>query len=244
MSAAPGWHGKLPTLGDFASRRLEPGFVECWDHWLAGGLAALRQARPEAWLEAYLASPSWRFLLLPGALPDAPGQSAWAGVLMPSVDRGGRYFPFSIVQRLGAQALPATAVEPLLGWLHEVDDLAADALHDDWPIERLEHELARTPAPAALAAPAPPALWASSNSPSGAPLGLPTPPQRVTGSAELMARLAQDAAAAWWQAARGSAWWFAGADGADGRVISTRGLPAGAAFEQLLGRSTTAAQPS
>ena len=25
---APGWYGKLPTLGDFASRRLDPEFIE------------------------------------------------------------------------------------------------------------------------------------------------------------------------------------------------------------------------
>jgi type VI secretion system protein ImpM len=63
---APGWHGKLPTLGDFASRRLEPAFVEAWDGWLAAGMLALREAEPGSWLDAYLESPSWRFVLMPG----------------------------------------------------------------------------------------------------------------------------------------------------------------------------------
>ena len=30
--AAAGWYGKLPTLGDFASRRLDNDFVDIWDN--------------------------------------------------------------------------------------------------------------------------------------------------------------------------------------------------------------------
>ena len=63
-----GWYGKLPSLGDFASRRLAPAFVEPWDDWLARGLAAWREQAPDGWLEGYLASPSWRFVLMPGVL--------------------------------------------------------------------------------------------------------------------------------------------------------------------------------
>ena len=48
---AAGWHGKLPSLGDFASRRLEPAFIEAWDGWLAQGMLALREADPAGWLE-------------------------------------------------------------------------------------------------------------------------------------------------------------------------------------------------
>ena len=44
--AAPGWHGKLPTLGDFASRRLEAPFIEAWDGWLAAGMLALARGAP------------------------------------------------------------------------------------------------------------------------------------------------------------------------------------------------------
>ena len=83
---APGWHGKLPSLGDFASRRLPHEFVEVWDHWLAEGLSTLRQPAPDAWLDGYLASPIWRFVLMPGALPGSQGTQGWTGVLMPSGD--------------------------------------------------------------------------------------------------------------------------------------------------------------
>jgi type VI secretion system protein ImpM len=144
----PGWHGKLPSLGDFASRRLGPEFVAPWDGWLAAGLHALRGSAPEHWLQHYLTSPSWRFLLQPGVLPGggsgtAPGAQAWAGVLVPSVDRVGRYFPLTLVQPLGSAAPDHRQLQALWRGLTAWDDLARDALHDDWSAEQLEAELHR-----------------------------------------------------------------------------------------------------
>ena len=135
--SSAGWYGKLPVLGDFAQRRLPPEFVEAWDAWLAKGLAEW-QARDDAWLDSYLSGPSWRFILTPGVL----GASAWAGVLMPSCDRVGRYFPLGIAQAI---ALPAsdTAAQGLLDWLLRLDDLAVDAMQDDWPVDQFEAELGR-----------------------------------------------------------------------------------------------------
>jgi len=135
--SSAGWYGKLPVLGDFAQRRLPPEFVEAWDAWLAQGLATW-QARDDAWLDSYLSGPSWRFILGPGVI----GPQSWAGVLMPSCDRVGRYFPLGIAQAI---ALPAsdTAAQGLLDWLLRLDDLAVDALQDDWPVEQFEAELAR-----------------------------------------------------------------------------------------------------
>ncbi len=216
MSAAPGWHGKLPSLGDFASRRLEPAVVARWDQWLAEGLDGLRHEAPQTWLDDYLAAPSWRFLLLPGVL-DA---RCWAGVLMPSVDRVGRYYPFSILQRLDR---PPVQVEPLLRWLHELDDIAADALHEDWDAERLDAALSPLMPPGQPEVP-------------GLP---PLPPAegveiRLAGTADLMERLALAGAAAWLQAAHGQAIWFADAP-ADGRprLLRSAGLPRDAAFQRL-----------
>jgi len=135
---AAGWYGKLPSLGDFAQRRLSQDFVEPWDEWLAHGLAQW-QAEDAAWLEHYLSGPSWRFVLAPGVV----GQQAWAGVLMPSCDRVGRYFPLTIAQPLAALPASDTDAQSLLDWLLRIDDLAVDALHEDWSVQRLEEELAR-----------------------------------------------------------------------------------------------------
>ena len=129
----PGWYGKLPTLGDFASRRLPPLFVEPWDHWLAEGLASWRDSDPD-WLDAFLAAPTWRFALGAGVPFDkSPG---YAGVLMPSVDRVGRYFPLTVVRPRGA-----TEDQVPEAWLQALEGLAVAALHDDWNAERFDAEL-------------------------------------------------------------------------------------------------------
>ena len=147
-AAIPGWYGKLPTLGDFASRRLDAGFIEPWDHWLGSGLAAQRAQLGEAWLEAYLASPVWRFVLMPGVIPGvAQEAAALAGVLMPSVDKVGRYFPLTIVRRLDELPHSSQQLEGLLGWLQRLEDVAVDALHEDWDIDTLEGALAALPPP-------------------------------------------------------------------------------------------------
>ena len=139
MTAPPrtGWYGKLPTLGDFASRRLSPELIEAWDAWLAHGIARWREHDPDNWLAAYLAGPTWRFLLTPGLLPGI-GKPI-VGVLMPSVDRVGRYFPLTMLRELEPGGTLGTGAQ--LSWLHQLDDLAVDAMQEDWEIEQLETEL-------------------------------------------------------------------------------------------------------
>jgi len=148
QASGVGWYGKLPSLGDFASRRLPPEFIEAWDDWLAAGLSDWREREPDAWLEHYLAGPSWRFLLMPGVL----ASGSWTGVLMPSVDRVGRYFPLTLAQPLALLPPDAEQTAKLLAWLQQLDDLALDALQDDWTLDQLEAELQRL---GALPAPAP-----------------------------------------------------------------------------------------
>jgi type VI secretion system protein ImpM len=133
-----GWYGKLPSLGDFASRRLPPEFIEGWDQWLARGLADWQAHEPD-WLTHYLQGPSWRFLIGPGLI----GAATWIGVLMPSVDQVGRYFPLCLAT--ARRQLPDTAeqLQVVLDWLLRLDDLALDAMQYDWPIDTLEAELDR-----------------------------------------------------------------------------------------------------
>src|SRR5512139_3843786 len=105
----PGWYGKIPNLGDFASRRLPSRFIVAWDDWLQRALASSRAQLGGQWLDLYLTSPVWRFLLMPGVC----GSAAWAGVLMPSVDRVGRYFPLTIALELPQVALRQDRLERL-----------------------------------------------------------------------------------------------------------------------------------
>ncbi len=140
---AAGWHGKLPTLGDFATRRLDADFVHAWDTWLATGLAQLRMQGDGQWLNAYLSSPTWRFVATPGFLPAPLQAQTWAGVVMPSVDRVGRYYPLTLACPLPQIPQASHAQAALWSWLHQLEDLAVDALQEDWGIDMLEQQLAR-----------------------------------------------------------------------------------------------------
>jgi type VI secretion system protein ImpM len=88
-----GFFGKLPSHGDFVRRRVADDFVSGWDSWLQQCLAQSRETLGDAWLDTYLTSPVWRFALAPTVC----GAAAVAGILVPSVDRVGRYFPLTLV---------------------------------------------------------------------------------------------------------------------------------------------------
>jgi type VI secretion system protein ImpM len=91
----PGWYGKLPGMGDFAQRRLPNRFVSVWDRWLQNGFEYLRGANAD-WEKSYLDSQVWFFILGSSVIGPRP----WIGLLVPSVDSVGRYFPLTIAIEL------------------------------------------------------------------------------------------------------------------------------------------------
>ena len=97
-----GFYGKLPGKGDFLTRNLPRQFVDVWDDWLQSGMNAAKQVLGDEWLQVYLTSALWRFVLPPGIC----GESAWAGVMMPSMDRVGRYFPMTVAVELTLPVSP------------------------------------------------------------------------------------------------------------------------------------------
>lgn len=123
-TTVPGFYGKLPAVGDFVSRRLPREFVDRWDRWLQEATAASRGRLQDRWLDLYLTAPMWRFALAPGVC----GEVGWAGVLMPSVDRVGRYFPMTI-----AVALPAGAASLVVApaWYERAEQAALSALEGE-----------------------------------------------------------------------------------------------------------------
>ncbi len=140
---AVGWHGKLPTLGDFTTRGLDDDFVEVWDGWMSCGLSRLRADSPDHWLDAYLSSPTWRFIVTPRFLPAPLSTGMWTGVVMPSVDRVGRYYPLTLAGRLDAIPSSRDGQGALWSWLQRLQDAAIDALQDDWSVSALDTELLR-----------------------------------------------------------------------------------------------------
>ncbi|MEO8279240.1 MAG: type VI secretion system-associated protein TagF [Ideonella sp.] len=93
---AIGLFGKLPSQGDFVSRRLPWEFTSAWDDWLQAGISHARSLIGADWNETYLTAPLWRFQLQPGVI----GASGWIGLWFPSVDRVGRQFPLALFEPL------------------------------------------------------------------------------------------------------------------------------------------------
>jgi len=123
IAAAVGFYGKLPCRGDFLRRRVPQEFLDLWDEWLQSSLAHSRHALQEAWLDAYLTSPVWRFALAEGVC----GTGAYAGVMVPSVDRVGRYFPLTIVAQWHTGESPLDAACGAHRWFDAAEALAMEA---------------------------------------------------------------------------------------------------------------------
>jgi type VI secretion system protein ImpM len=141
-----GYFGKVSTHGDFVSRRLPAGLVEAWDRWLQECIQASRAQLGDQWLSHYLTSPVWRFAIAPGVL----GPDGLAGVMMPSVDRVGRYFPLMIAA-IGAPPL-LEWVQHHGAWFDALDDLARESLAPAFTLARFD--AAPEPALAPSSAPA------------------------------------------------------------------------------------------
>lgn len=135
--AVIGLYGKLPGHGDFIQRNLNGEFVQVWDEWLQHFIAGSREQLGEAWLDIYLTSPIWRFVFSPGVID----QYAWTGIMLPSVDRVGRYFPFSIVARLPAVNNAFTFLEANRDWFEGMESLCFQALDGELLADDLMDEL-------------------------------------------------------------------------------------------------------
>lgn len=119
-----GFYGKLACRGDFVSRALPQSFIGPWDSWLASGLLASQTRLGADWLNAYLVSPLWRFVLAPGVC----GPDAAVGVVMPSIDRVGRYFPLTVAALLDHDTDPASVVGGPDAWFEQVEELLLSTL--------------------------------------------------------------------------------------------------------------------
>lgn len=138
----PGFYGKLPILGDFVTRRLPRDFLAPWDGWLQSSLAASREELGEVWLNSYLNSPIWRFALSPGVC----GNSAWAGILMPSVDKVGRYFPLTVAASIDSGNCLAYLMSSAEQWFVHLEDAALSGLEDGLDPEAFDRLIKNIPA--------------------------------------------------------------------------------------------------
>ena len=202
----PGFFGKVPARGDFLDRRMPSGFQSAWESWLSAFVVAARDALGAAWPEAWLTAPLWHFTL--GR--DIVRPFGAAGVVLASVDRVGRFFPFTIVG--GATQQPGGSHEACSpdDWARAVEALAVAALDDDFSPDRLDEQLRDLgPPPAATGAVRPEGVWTL-------PIqdGWPAPPlDALADSAWLPPGPDQ------------SAWWCRGSDSMAPLHLRLSGLP-------------------
>jgi type VI secretion system protein ImpM len=216
LAAIPGWYGKLPSLGDFASRRLPPEFINAWDAWLQAVLQAVQDTLGEGWLNNYLTTPIWRFVLLSGLA----GPSGWAGVLMPSVDRVGRYFPLTVATELPSHTAMAHAVFAAADWFAGLEEAALGMLGSGQGPDELDAALANL----ALKLPQPDEVEKSVEA------------LQALRSTEAFESVAKTRALAAWSQQEGwrALWWTRGRVDGDPLMFASAALPTAAEFAKLL----------
>lgn len=129
-----GYYGKLPAYGDFIQKRLPQDFINVWHEWLQTGMLAAREREPDNWLSYYLNCPAWCFVLSASAC----GEQAVAGVTIPSVDRVGRYFNFTLACMLPQDAEPTSFAAQNPPWFTALRDLALAALDEEMEQSAIE----------------------------------------------------------------------------------------------------------
>lgn len=215
----PGWYGKLASLGDFAHRRLAPEWLRTCDGWLSNVMRAGREDLGERWLDVYLTAPVLRFGWAPGVVD----RQWWFGLLMPSCDSVGRYFPLLIAHPRAQAPQDRIALDHLERWFDHLAEAAVHTLGESaGSVEALEAALQEAPpwpTPGRAAAPA-----------------LETPGLLHLGRSAALSQWVHALALQELQARLGgcSVWWRVTAGGAEDTLEIVHGLPDGRAFAQLL----------
>ncbi len=113
-----GIFGKLPQKRDFIALGIRGDVLTPLENWLQAAVAASRSELGRAWEELYLVAPIWRFWI---------GRNVFgagcAGVLMPSVDGVGRFFPLMAVYVCdGEEQLAPPAYAPQEKWFRGIEE--------------------------------------------------------------------------------------------------------------------------
>ncbi len=142
----PGYYGKIPSKGDFVTRHLPRSFITCWDEWLQSSIAASKAQLGEQWLDYYLTCPIWRFIIS----NEVCNEQAWAGIIIPSVDSVGRYFPFSVTLPLGTSNQLLAIANNEDEWFAQAEALALTALDQHQQLDELNQSFDALSPPSGL----------------------------------------------------------------------------------------------
>ena len=136
------WYGKVASLGDFVQRRVPPECLRTLDAWLSTVMRDARDQLGERWLDVYLTAPLLRFAWA----PDVIDSRWWFGLLMPSCDSVGRYFPLVIVQPRPRAPEDRIALDHLELWYEHLAHAAMQTLNEGADsLETLETSLRDAP---------------------------------------------------------------------------------------------------
>ena len=223
VSALPGFYGKFPQLGDFVNRRLPRSFLDPWDDWLQGCIATSRQQLGDGWLNLYLTSPVWQFALSGGLC----GEQPWCGILMPSVDRVGRYYPLVIATPLPLDVNLMQIVTEGRDWFSEAESVILGALDEcEFDLDTFDQKVASLGDFDELASYSAASIHAGFGSEWRIPLGSEA---RVSGAIHgLVHQLILQRLGSY------SLWWGAGSQDVQPSLLIASGLPEAPDFAALL----------
>lgn len=126
MIGKSGYYGKMPSQGDFMHLNLPRGFIDVWDDWQMAAMAYSKEQLGKNWLDTYLTSPIYRFILSSGIC----GQYTVIGVSMPSVDSVGRYYPLVLGAAMN-DISPFNVINQTT-WFDQAENLILSVLNDDF----------------------------------------------------------------------------------------------------------------
>lgn len=142
----PGWYGKLPGTGDFASRRLGPEVIRWWASWLQCSLQ-YQHERQVDWQQRYVRAPLWNFMIFCPSAEEVPRLQL--GCLAPSCDRVGRYYPLCLLlPAVGESIDEGTLIEEACRNLTGIGYHVLDGIRRGLSPENFDHSLRTPPAPA------------------------------------------------------------------------------------------------
>ena len=228
IGASPGFFGKFPAVGDFVSRRLPRNFIDPWDQWLQAAIVSSREQLGDAWLDNYLTSPIWRFALA----AEVAGPLPCSGIMMPSVDRAGRYFPFMLASFLPMNSNLFHIAGTSHAWYAAAEAVALSVLDEESPdIDSLDSQVDAlgllTTADAGESDGAPAARGETGIKPWHVPM------QSVTGLVDVLPGMLQ-----WLTEKRFgtySLWWSAGSEQITPAMLVCEGLPPVKGYAAMLG---------
>jgi type VI secretion system protein ImpM len=146
-SGGIGFCGKLPSHGDFVRRRVPAPLLWRWEEWADAVTATIRRHLADDWPGIYVNSPIWRF----AASAHCCGNRPFVGVMMPSVDRVGRYHPLSLLAALEPTACAASVALKSNSWYAEMEAVALSALEDEFRFDQFDARLAAATIPSSSA---------------------------------------------------------------------------------------------